>query len=189
MKTRLNQLSLAAFIELSCGDMSVLIDKEEEVDDTILKAVKLQLMYEYKSIVNPAGMKSVLIDKEEESKLNARILMLRICLSLCMMGETEDVRKVMEEYEPGYSKSDRDVEKDITGKLREAEFLKKRISDTKVAVPTPDDDDIRRAFDKEIAIIMTYFKMSIDINATNASVYANIVNQASEDMKRKLLKK
>ena len=45
--------------------------KEEEVDDTILKAVKLQMMYEYKSIVNPAGMKSMLIDKEEESKENS----------------------------------------------------------------------------------------------------------------------
>lgn len=186
MKTRLNQLSLSEFIELSCGDKSVLLDKNETMDDAILNAVTAELMYEYKTIVNPARMKSMLIEKEDISKLNARILMLKICMNLCMIGGIDDVRKVMEEYEPGYSKKEKEVEKDIAAKLREAEFLKKRISETREKHIAPSKEDIRKAFDKEIAVIMTYFKMPVDIHNTNAAVYANIVNQASEDMKRKL---
>lgn len=186
MRNRLNELSMAAFIELSCGDTSVLLDENEETDKAVLEHVRSELIAEYKSIVNPAGMKSLLIEKEDESKLKAKILMFRICVSLCSLGDYDLARGVMEEYDSGYRKSDKDMEKDIDKRLREAEFMQKRISSSKEPYTPPTDKEIRDSFDKEIASIMTYFKMPVDIHTTNAAVYANIVCQAMEDMKRKM---
>ncbi len=50
-------------------------------------------------------------------------------------------------------------------------------------------EEIRASFDSEIAFIMTFFKMSIDLNNTNAAVYANIFHQADVEIsirKRKI---
>ena len=46
-------------------------------------------------------------------------------------------------------------------------------------------DDIRSYYDSEIAFIMTYIKMHIDMHQINAAVYANIVNQVNVDIMNK----
>ncbi len=44
--------------------------------------------------------------------------------------------------------------------------------------PAINENAIRASFDSEIAFVMTYFKMQIDIYITrNAAVYANIVQR------------
>ena len=42
---------------------------------------------------------------------------------------------------------------------------------------------IRASFDSEIAFVMTYFKMQIDIHTINAAVYANIVQRANTEIR------
>lgn len=186
MINRLNELSMAAFIELSCGNTSVLLDDGEESDKAVLEHIRSELISEYKEITNPAAMKSMLIEKEDESKLKAKILMFRICKSLCSFGDYDLARGVMLEYDSGYSKNGEDMAKDIDKRLHDAEFMLKRISSSKEPYVPPTEKEIRDSFDKEIASIMTYFKMPIDIHTTNAAVYANIVCHAMADMKRKM---
>jgi len=43
-------------------------------------------------------------------------------------------------------------------------------------------EQIRSSFDSEIAFLMTYFKMNIDVHAVSAAVYANIVHQADVEI-------
>lgn len=185
MKTKLNELSMADFISLSCGDTSVLLDDNDTTDKAVLEHIRSELIADYKTITNPSGMKAVLLDKEDESKLKAKILMFRICSALCSFGDYNLAGSVMNEYESGYSKKGEQMEADINKRLREAEFMLKRISSSKDPYVPPTEKEIRDSFDKEIAGIMTYFKMPLDIHKTSASVYANIVHQAIEDMKRK----
>lgn len=185
MKTRLNQLSMAAFIELSCGHTSVLLEDGEQTDKAVLEHVKSELIAEYMSITNPASMKSMLIDREDDSKLTAKILMLGICLNLCNLGDYDLARSAMKEYEPGYSKDDKSMYDDIKRRLRDAEFAKKRISSSKEPYVPPTEKETRDYFDKEIATLMTFVKMPIDIHVTSAAVYANIVNQVIESAKRR----
>ena len=65
--------------------------------------------------------------------------------------------------------------------------MKKRIDDNSQKSGkknTP--DDVRASFDREIAFLMTYFKMNIDTRNITAGVYANMVHQADVEIKRKL---
>lgn len=54
MIERLNQLSLYDFIELSCGDCSVLLSPDEDINEMELKKRSSDLIIEYKKITNPS---------------------------------------------------------------------------------------------------------------------------------------
>ena len=67
-------------------------------------------------------------------------------------------------------------------------FFDKMISDYLLFVynkkkATP--EQIRSSFDAEIAFLMTFFKMNIDVRNINAAVYANIVHQADVEISMK----
>ena len=50
-------------------------------------------------------------------------------------------------------------------------------------------NNVRESYDTEIAFIMTYFKMNIDINIISAGIYANMVRQADNEIRRKLIRR
>lgn len=181
MIERLNQLSLYDFIELSCGDCSVLLSPGEEIGEVELKKRSSDLIIEYKRITNPSGLNSVLMDREDMVKERTRVLLFKLCVSLIAIGAYEDVRETlaMLSYDMK-SMSDEQVKSKVEELLRSALFEQKRSdeirSDNETEKTTP--EQIRSSFDAEIAFIMTFFKMNIDVRNINAAVYANIVHQA-----------
>lgn len=188
MIERLNQLSLAQFIELSCGDNSVLLGVDENVPEDAVKKLAFKLIAEYQTITNPSGVQAMLVTKDESLKLDARLFLLKICRALCMVDGWQEVRVVLGEIYPmNESKSDEQLQSDIDTLLREAEFQKKRMDAMTVAeIPVTDEDSIRSSFDSEIAFITTHFKMPVDVHAINAAVYANIVHRAYLEIKLKM---
>ena len=46
-------------------------------------------------------------------------------------------------------------------------------------------DDVRLGFDAEIAWVMSHYKMNIDTRVVSASVYANLVKNAVDEVKRR----
>ncbi len=181
MIERLNQLSLYDFIELSCGDCTVLLSPREEISEVELKKRSSDLIIEYKRITNPSGLNSVLMDREDMVKERTRVLLFKLCVSLIAIGAYEDVRETlaMLSYDMK-SMSDEQVKSKVEELLRSALFEQKRSdeirSDNETEKATP--EQIRSSFDAEIAFIMTFFKMNIDVRNINAAVYANIVHQA-----------
>lgn len=181
MIERLNQLSLYDFIELSCGDCSVLLSPGEEIGEVELKKRSSDLIIEYKRITNPSGLNSVLMDREDMVKERTRVLLFKLCVSLITIGAYEDVRETlaMLSYDMK-SMSDEQVKSKVEELLRSALFELKRSdeirSDNKTEKATP--EQIRSSFDTEIAFVMTFFKMNIDVRNISAAVYANIVHQA-----------
>lgn len=95
MIERLNQLSLYDFIELSCGDCSVLLSPDEDINEMELKKRSSDLIIEYKKITNPSGLKSVLVDREDMIKERARVLLFKVCISLIAIDAYEDVRETL----------------------------------------------------------------------------------------------
>ncbi|UBD64000.1 hypothetical protein K6V25_13730 [Bacteroides salyersiae] len=180
MIERLNQLSLYDFIELSCGDCTVLLSPGEEISEVELKKRSSDLIIEYKRITNPSGLNSVLMDREDMVKERTRVLLFKLCVSLIAIGAYEDVRETlaMLSYDMK-SMSDEQVKSKVEELLRSALFEQKRSdeirSDNETEKATP--EQIRSSFDAEIAFIMTFFKMNIDVRNINAAVYANIVHQ------------
>lgn len=71
----------------------------------------------------------------------------------------------------------------------EAEYLKYRIDDNVQEIKKRTADEVRASFDKEIAFLMTYFKMNIDVNIVSAGVYANMLHQADIEIKRRMANK
>ena len=183
MIERLNQLSLAQFIELSCGDNSVLLEENENASEKEMKQLASRFILEYRTLMNPTGVKAIMAEKENALKIDARIFLLKLCKSLCILEGYEQVREALKESLPANLTDDR-LKKAVENMLHEAEFYKKRTEDMAVADnPAINENAIRASFDSEIAFVMTYFKMQIDIHTINATVYANIVQRANTEIR------
>lgn len=186
MIERLNQLSLEKFIELSCGDYTILRSDDEVVPDAILEEQASRLLLEYKRIINPNGVRAMILEKEEYLKLAGKIFLLKLCESVCALEGYDDVRKILDTL-TYVNKADDQLEAYVKALLAEAEYQKKRNDFyRKEEQGTMKVDEIRASFDIEIAFIMTYYKMPIDIRSTNAAVYANIVHQVDIEMSNKM---
>lgn len=191
MIERLNQLSLSQFIELSCGCNSVLLESGESIADALLKARASELMIEYKTIVNPSGIKALLVSKEEITKECVNILFLRICQALVALNAYDDVRDALAMLSVDLRTiPDEQVKLRVETMLHSALFLQKKNDEMRLSEKgeNPTSDQIRSSFYAEIAFMMTYFKMNIDVHMINAAVYANIVHQADVDIRMKLMR-
>lgn len=186
MIERLNQISLSDFIELSCGYYNCLLCDGETVSEEELKERATKLIVDYRNIVNPSGMKALILDKEDLVKERARLLCLRICQNLISINCYDDVREVLKLFDiDTRNMSEERLMSKIDNMIRTAIFEQKRNEERRKEAgksnkATP--EQIRSSFDTEIAFLMTYFKMNIDPRIINASVYANIVHQADIDI-------
>jgi hypothetical protein len=186
MIERLNQISLNDFIELSCGNYACLLSDDKSASESKLKEIASKLTIEYRSIVNPSGMKAVIMDKEDIVKERAKLLSLRICQTLAALGFYDDVRQVLGQLNVDLrNMSDEQLISKLDYLLHSAIFEQKRNEERRgeehegnKAAP----EQIRSSFDTEIAFLMTFFKMSIDSRVINAAVYANIVHQADVEI-------
>ena len=179
----LSRLSMFDFIELLCGNREVLI--EEGDNESMLENVASELIYQYQCIVNPSGVESEILYKEEKIKINYRITIAKILKALISINAVDDVGLLSEMGITGIEREK--IPARIDRMIAEAEYMRKRIEDTSSAdrkSNTP--DDVRASFDREIAFLMTYFKMNIDTRIITAGVYANMVHQADVEIKRKL---
>lgn len=75
------------------------------------------------------------------------------------------------------------VESKVKSLLNSAKYEGKRIEDSKYDFSKISESEIRAYFNKEIAFLMTFFKMPLDVKNMSASVYANIVYRACEQIK------
>ena len=183
----LSRLSLLSFIELSCGNNEVLRENKEETTEDLKNAAG-ELMYTYQGIVNPSGLETLLMDKEERLKIQCKLSLckvLKIMIGINAYDEVGDILGGM-----GFRETDPDMmTKRIDRMKAEAEYLKHRLDDNRKETKKRTPDDIRASFDKEIAFLMTYFKMNIDVNIVSAGVYANMLHQADVEIKRKIARK
>lgn len=189
MKSRLNEITLAQFIELLCGNYSVLLLDGDSVATNELQGCARSLISSYRFIADKPGMRALIADKEESVKSKMKVFFLRICNMLVLQEEFVDVRSLLSMIDEDVTGIDNDTLHDKVAELlryaifeqqRDEEAHKKSESGVKASP-----DNIRSYYDSEIAFIMTYVKMNIDMHHINAAVYANIVNQVNADIMNK----
>lgn len=189
MKTRLDQLTLHNLIELSCGDSSVLLDKDEAPTETVKLACAQQMMSEYKELATPTQAKMDMIEAEEQQKLRMKEKCLHICLALISQERSDMAKDVLLELDVNENllKSKEAIKSRCNAMLDEVKYEIKRLAELaeergqkKQQTVT----EIRKAWFGEIAFVMSTLKMSIDPATTNAAVYANLVRQAVERNKQ-----
>lgn len=192
MKTRLNQLTMAAFIELHCGDCSVILENGENIPEEDLKKKATDLLFEYRNIVDPVGVKTTLLEHEERLKENTKVVFFQVCKKLVSISAIDEVKELLGMYGINLaSATDEAVAKRVEQELNTAFHTKERNdaarkNDEEDTLDTP--DKIRASYDAEIASLMGFYKMSIDIHNISAAVYANLLIQAVksiEEIKKK----
>lgn len=187
MITTLSRLPLNSFIELVCGNCSVLRESENECETELKKAAS-DLIYAYRCIVNPSGMETALMDMGDILKVKSKIQLCKILQALLSIQAFEDVKGILAEL--GYNENTAEnMRIRIERMLAEAEYMKHRLKNDSPKTKPQTVEEKRASFDTEIAFLMTYFKMSIDTRIVTAGVYANMLRQADVEIKRKLNRK
>ncbi|MFV0325372.1 MAG: hypothetical protein ACK5LF_13515 [Bacteroides xylanisolvens] len=189
MVERLNQISLNDFIEVSCGNYCSLLLPNETSSKEELKERASKLIVDYRNIVNPSGMKAMIMDKEDLIKERAKLLSLRICKTLLSIDCYKDVCDILKSFDiDALSMTDEQIASKVDFMLHTAIFEYRRNTERRNVEnvsnkSTP--EQIRSSFDTEIAFLMTFFKMNIDSRVINAAIYANIVHQAEIEIANK----
>lgn len=184
MIKRLDQLMLKDFIELSCGNPKVLLEKHEVPNEEKMVKLAAKLMHEYKSIASPNKAKIDLIDAEDETKLQMKEKCARILVMLCEMKHPEMAVEILAELDIDTSSltTDEKIKSRCQALLNEAKYDLERFresqEDKKKDKPKDNVTRIRDSWNREIAYVMATLRMSIDPATTNTAIYANLVHQA-----------
>lgn len=188
MRTRLDQLTLHDIVELSCGEISVLLEDGDKPDGKEVLVIASKILEDYKCIASPKQAKMDMIEEEDTTKLQMREKCLRICMALITQNRPDMAKEVLIELDVSENLlTDFEAVKsrckamldDVAYEIKRA---KERAEERGQKKQTA--SDMRKAWFGEIAFVMSTLKMSIDPATTNAAVYANLVRQAVERNKQ-----
>lgn len=191
MIERLEQLTVSQFVDLVCGDTSVLIGKREVVNEAVLVVAMRNIVFEYKEIVDKAGVSSYLSTIEELIKAKMSVVVFQMCRNLVSLNEHDRAREVLIEYGiNANSMNDQRVTAEIKSRLERAKSTIEKI-ENESKKDKPGSINFRRVFDTQTAMLMAHFKFQIDTSTMKATVYAHLVDQHNREVKvmRAALKK
>lgn len=181
----LEQLTVAQFIELVCGNINVLAEKNEKISEEKATGIIHNIAFEYKQIADPAGAKSYISKAEELVKAKIEVALFSICNNLVRMNEYGRARDVINEYGiKATSMDDRRIAMEIKSRMERAEKTISRIEDENNRDIEP--LNIRRMFDEQTAALMAYFRFQIDITSMKATVYAHLIARHNREIKAKI---
>jgi len=183
MRTRLDQYTMAEFIDIVSGDESII--GAETPESAHLTAASLAT--QYREIANPAQAKSLIVEEEENGKFQSKLTIIGICLNLISVFKDYDsVREILKVGNIYIGDtSDERIEGSLQAFKRKTEAqMKRKIDEASKENETSEETDLRSAYDKQTAYMMTYFKMNIDHRTISASIYANLVNIAYNQSKK-----
>ncbi len=181
MKTRLSELTLAEFIDLECGDLSVLKGRHEVVQPERLVMAREDISREFQSIASPASYKSMIVNHEKKSKLRAKSVLFGALKSLVGLKAFDEVRDLMAQAGIDCSRfDDNRLAVEVEQRLNSATFELKRMGIEAPNKEKTTPDDIRKGYEDMVADLMILNKMSIDIETIRASVFASMVRKANE---------
>lgn len=181
----LEQLTVAQFIELVCGNISVLAEKNEKISEEKATGIIHDIAFEYKQIADPAGAKSYISKAEELVKAKIEVALFSICNNLVRMNEYGRARDVINEYGiKATSMDDRRIAMEIKSRMERAEKTISRIEDENNR--DRESLNIRRMFDEQTAALMAYFRFQIDITSMKATVYAHLIARHNREIKAKI---
>lgn len=186
MKERLEQLTLSQFVDLVCGDTSVLLGPHEIGNSHKVAQATRSIVMEYRSITDPGGISAFLMHIEKWIKAKLDVILFTMCRNLIMLKHTDRVREVLVEH--GMSASgwpDGRVAATVNAKLAQAQREAVEL-DEENEKTAEERRNIRSMFDEQTASLMVHFKFQIDPLTIKATVYANLVLRHNKDVKAQM---
>lgn len=186
MIEKLEQLSIGQFIDLLCGDTSILTSKREIVSEAKVTNAIRNIVFEYKEIADIAGVRNYLSLMDEMIKAKISSTLFSMCNNLVDLGEHDRAREVMIVYGiNAKTMNDQRVAAEIKSRLERAKSTIARIEEESNS-DKKEESDIRRMFDEQTASMMAYFKFQIDTTTMKATVYAHLVARHNREIKAQL---
>ena len=183
MRTSLSKIMMCDFIECACGNHRVLLDEGEDATDKELANAAAKMQYEYRKIVNPSEVKSVIVGEESSRKRNIRKNALTLCRAAAEIEVNAELLEILVSL--GVRCTAENAAKKIDSEIRRIDFEEKREQSKQPDESKTErtEEDIRGYYDKEQAAMMAFYKMQIDLRTTTAAVYANLVASADRQMR------
>lgn len=183
MKQKLEELTMSQFIDLLCGDTSVLKKPHEIVSPTKLATAVRNIIFEYKEISDKAGARSYLASIEDYVKAKITSVIMTMCKYLVDVGRHDTARNILAEMGvKAAAMTDKRLEAEIKSRLERAKHEIEKAENES----TPDKVDkaaLRCSFDEQTASMMAYFKFQIDPAVMKATVFAHLVARQNREMK------
>lgn len=180
----LSKLTMRQYIELVCGDISVLKKTTEIVAPAKLAETRKRLIFEYSQLSDNAGSKIFLNEHVSRVKAKAELTMFQCLNNALALGAFDEVRGVLKEYGIARTMDDRQVADEVKRLLARAKANIKRSENESAKdddrYPTP--DEVRTQFDHQAASLMIYFKFQIDLDKVTASQFACMIDQAHKQI-------
>lgn len=186
MIERLEQLTMSQFVDMLCGDTSVLLDKHEVANpDKIAKVVR-SIVMEYRAIANPSGNNAYLRHSEDLAKAKMRVVAFTVCSNLVAFKQYGKAREVLLSLGMSASKwNDNRVAGTVKAKLEQARRELDTLN-TESEKSKERDKNIRAMFDTLTATLMAHFKFQIDPTTIRATLYANLVARYDREIKAQM---
>lgn len=183
MRTSLSKIMMSDFIECACGNYRVLLEEGEKATDKELANAAAKMQYEYRKIVNPSEVKSVIVGEESSRKRHIRKNALTLCRAAAEIEVNEELLEILVSL--GVRCTAENAAKKIDSELRRIDFEEKREQSKQPDESKTErtEEDVRGYYDKEQAALMAFYKMTIDLRTTTAAVYANLVASADRQMR------
>lgn len=183
MIERLEQLTMSDFISLLDGDTSVLTPDDEKVTEAEKAIAIRNILFEYREISDPVGMRSYLSETEELIKAKISRQIFAICIDLLSLGFDAYACRIFDEIGINHAKMNGNMLLAVAkSSLKKAESTISEIEKTRSAgneIKT----DVRRHFDEQTASMMSHFKFQIDPSNMKATLYAHLFARFIREIK------
>lgn len=183
MKTRLDELTTAEFIELVCGNKEVLLCKHEIPNPYKLTIALRNIIMEYRSIADPGGNASYLQRVDAIIKSRIAVTVYSMCQNLVLLKQFERAREVLIAAGlPAESWNDKRIESEVHIQLQKSKraFEEADKDDDSSEI---EKENIRDSFNGMIAAMMAHFKFQIDVAVMMAPVFAHLVARYHAEIK------
>lgn len=186
MIEKLEQLTLSKFVDLVCGDTSVLLGAHEVGNTNQITVATRNIVFEYRTIADPGGTNSYFKHVEDWIKAKISIIVFTMCHNLVSLKQYDRVRDILGDYGLSASKwNDSRVEGTVKAKLSQAQReLDEMETENESAVA--EREKIRSQFDTQTAALMAHFKFQIDPATIKATLYANLVARYNREIKAQM---
>lgn len=191
MKNKLSQITLSQLIELYCGNCNVLLEEGEKQDNIAMINARLEVLLEYRSVIDNAGYRRVLDTQRNSIVLNTKVTIFKMCQNLACVGGLKEIRAIYDEMRLNHRRlNDKELVADVKRRLKSAEFDHKRAleqeqSDIDNANEPSTPDEMRNAMIDDMAFVMTHYKFQIDPDTLNARAYATMRKNMIRELQSK----
>lgn len=186
MKEKLEDLTVAQFVDLVCGNAKVLLGKLEAASPAKLALAMRDIVFEYKEIADGAGARGYLADVEGLVKARMSLAAMTMCRNLVILKEHGRAREVLIECgAKAGAMTDERVEAEVASRLERAKADIAKI-ESECNAQAADSSSVRKAFDEQTAALMAHFRFQIDTSKMKANIYAHLIARHNKEIKAQM---